>query len=401
MKIMIMVFLVLAVLVSCATDQKSNLKQIKNPNVITISAPSAGNYPMGLYKYPLKTTSRTQIKEEFTQTIEWSPNVSKTFNINTEYTAILTLEPVNRRHTFKGTLVEDINGLSSEGVKDITIENNERNLIIKISFNATSNANAQAQIIFNDEFNGNELDENKWEPCPEWDRQGRSSWRDDMVSVSGGMLRLKFIRDPQLGKTKSGNKMLADNWIRAGAIRTQTKDWNIIFSNSFGYYEARIKFPAISGTWGAFWLMSPTQSFSANEGKDGTEIDIIETIGNQDGKYNSALHWNGYQDRHKSTGSDVRRNDNSPPNINIYDGEYHIFALDWSPTEYIFYIDGQVFWRVDGSALFNNSGINHNPNYIKLSVESAEWAGDIPKDFTEAEMLVDYVRVYNQPRINN
>ena len=399
MKNMIMVFPVLAVMVSCATDQNANLTQIKNPHVITIDAPAAGNYPAGLYKYPFKTLSRTQVKENFTQTIEWSPNVSKTFSTNTQYTAILTLEPVSRRHTFQGTLVEDITGLSSDGVENILFENNKRNLVIKILFKTTADRNAQARMIFSDEFNGNSLDTNKWEACPEWDRQGRSSWRDDMVSVSGGTLRLKFIRDAQLGKTKSGNKTLADNWIRAGAVRTQTKDWNIIFSNSFGYYEARIKFPTVSGTWGAFWLMSPTQTHTVNEGKDGTEIDIIETIHNQDGKYNSALHWNGYGDKHKSVGSDVRRNDNPPPGINIYDGEYHIFALDWSPSEYIFYIDGQVFWRVDGSGLFNNSGINQNPNYIKLSVESAEWAGDIPKDFTEAEMLVDYVRVYNQPRI--
>jgi len=87
------------------------------------------------------------------------------------------------------------------------------------------------------------------------------------------------------------------------------------------------------------------------------------------------------------------------PAVNIYDGNFHTFALDWSPREYIFYVDGIEFWRVDGGAKFNNSGINKNPNYIKLTVESAEWAGIIPADFTEAEMLVDYVRVYNQPQI--
>jgi len=399
MKVILIGCFILIVFISCNTDRDAGLTQIKSPHVITITAPAAGNYPAGLYKYPYKTDSQTQTTERFTQTIEWSPAVSKTFNTNTRYTAILTLEPVNRRHTFKGISIDDITGLPADGAENISIETKGRNLVISILFKSTANRNAAAQLLFSDEFNGNTLDKSKWEPCPEWDRQGRSTWRDDMVSVSGGMLRLKFMLDPALGRARSQNKALADSWIRAGAVRTQTKNWNILFSNSFGFYEARIKFPVVSGTWGAFWLMSPTQWLIENEGKDGTEIDIIETIGSHNGEYNSALHWDGYEGKHKSVGSDVRRNDNPPPDIKIYDGEYHIFALDWSPSEYIFYIDGKVFWRVDGSSIFNNSGINQNPNYIKLSVESADWAGYIPIDFTEAEMLVDYVRVYNQPRI--
>jgi beta-glucanase (GH16 family) len=339
--------------------------------------------------------------ELFTQTVEWSPFVSKTFDINTQYTAILTLDPVNRRQTFQGTKIEDITGLPTAGVENISLDTNDRSLVIRILFETTANVKAEARLLFYDEFNGDSLDTSKWDLCIEWDRQGRSSWRDDMVSVSDGFLRLKFMRDPELGRTKSRNRALADNWIRAGAVRTQTKDWNLLFSNSFGYYEARIKFPAVSGTWGAFWLMSPTQWIVSDNGRAGTEIDIIESIGNQYGKYNSALHWNGYERNHRSVGSEIRKDNNPPPDINIYDGEFHIFALDWSPSEYIFYINGQVFWRVDGSEFFNNSGINQNPNYIKFSVESAPWAGNIPEDFTEAEMLVDYVRVYNQPRISN
>ena len=96
-------------------------------------------------------------------------------------------------------------------------------------------------------------------------------------------------------------------------------------------------------------------------------------------------------DKHKSIGSDEKYK--SAP-VNIYDGEFHTFALYWTPSEYIFYVDDHEFWRVDGGRKFQNCGINKNPNYIKLTVESAPWAGAIPADFTEAEMTVDYVRVY-------
>ena len=389
-------FWLILIMFSCATDTV-NMRQIESPHIFVINAPVAGNYPQELFKYPFKSGS-TQ-NEIFTQTLEWSPQVTKTFVTETKYTATLTLEPVSRRHTFQGTAINDIYGLPDDKIENIYLETIGRNLVIKIEFEATADENAEAQVIFYDDFNGDMLDKTKWELCPEWDRQGRSSWRDDMVSVSEGLLRLKFIRDTSLGITKSRDRVLSDNWIRAGAIRTLNKDWSVLFENSYGYYEARIKFPVISGTWGAFWLMSRTQQITSDEGKIGTEIDIIESIGNHEGKYNAALHWNGYGTHHKSIGSG--NTDSNKPDINIYDGEFHIFALDWSPTEYIFYIDGQEFWRVDGGGNFNNSGINQNPNYIKLSVESATWAGDIPDDFTEAEMLVDYVRVYNQPILKN
>jgi beta-glucanase (GH16 family) len=394
-KIILTACLVGSILASCVSGGIRNLTPIQSPKVFTIKAPVAGNYPQGLYKYLYK--AGTPEEELFTQTIEWSPEVHKFFNTNTQYAAILTLDPVNRRHTFEGTILADIIGVPTDGVESISLENNGRSLAIRIVFATTANRNAVPQLVFEDNFDGTALDTDKWETCPEWDRQGNSTWKDDMVSVSDGLLHIKFKRDPELGKEKTKNKTLANNWIRAGAVRTRTQEWpwDILFENTFGYYEARIKFPVVSGTWGAFWLMSPTQWVTPDEGRGGTEIDIIETINNHQGRYNAALHWNGYGKQHKSTGS----GDIDLP-VNIYDGEFHIIALDWSPSEYVFYVDGQVFWRADGGAQFNNNRINQNPNYIKLTVESAadntgNWAGDIPSDFSEAEMLVDYVRVYH------
>jgi len=370
------------------------MSQIKPIRVLTVNAPVAGNYPQGLYKYPHRIG--TQEMELFTQTLEWSPKVNKVFDTNTQYTAVLTLDPLDERDNFEGTVLNDISGFSNDRVNDISLSLNGKSLIIRILFETTASEKAEAKIIFSDEFDGTSLDTNKWDLCPDFDRQGHSTWKSDMVSLSGGLLHLKFARDPELGAAKTNDKVLADTWIRAGAIRTQTRDSKIIFSHTFGYYESRIKFPVVSGTWGAFWLMSPTQRIISEDGRNGTEIDIVETLRNHEGRYNAALHWNGYGEQHKSASSME-----CVKPVNIFDDEFHVFALDWSPSEYIFYVDGQVFWRTDGGAQFKNSGINQNPNYIKLTVESGlVWVGSVPNDFTEDEMLVDYVRVYNQPQIN-
>jgi len=388
--------LLLLVALSCNTSGKTEAEMIqkiniKSPELYTIINPVAGVYPQSLFKYPYK--HKTTKKEAFTQTLDWLPAVTKTFNVNTQYTAVITLAPADNQYTLKETKAENIKNLPEKNVENISTEVSGDNLIIKILYEKTADSKSEPELLFFDEFNSNELDSTKWALCPEWDRQGRSSWRDDMVSVSGGYLHLKIVSDPVLGAQKSTNKNIADNWIRAGSVRTRTRtDWAALFDNTYGYYEARIKFPPVRGTWGAFWLMSTTQDILTDRGVIGTEIDIIETIGNESGRYNAALHWDGYNTSHKSINSE---NLYSKGN-GIYDGQFHVFALDWSPAEYVFYVDGIEFWRVDGGPAFLNCGINRNPNYIKLSVEGADWAGRLPDGFTEAEMLVDYVRVYNQ-----
>src|SRR5215470_8149873 len=101
---------------------------------------------------------------------------------------------------------------------------------------ATGKGGGDENLIFFDDFNGTSLDTTKWNICYETDRQGGSTWKDDMVSVSGGYLRLKFKRDAVLGAEKSGDSAIANNWIRAGAVRTRKTDWSeILFENSFGY----------------------------------------------------------------------------------------------------------------------------------------------------------------------
>ncbi|MDR1688905.1 MAG: glycoside hydrolase family 16 protein [Clostridiales bacterium] len=362
-------------------------------SVYPILAPETGNYPQSLFKYPYK--AGTTDTENFTQTLTWTPRVAKVFAPNTAYTAKLTLTPANGSFSFSGITLSDIANLPSDGAADISLKTQGENLVITVKFEKTEAEAAKAKLVFSDEFERNTLDKDKWEPGPNWDRQGRGTWTDDMISLRDGLLRLRFTRDTGLGRSRTSETYLSDNWIRSGAIRSRAKEGSeIFFEHGYGYYEASIKFPKIDGTWGAFWLMSPTEWILTDEGKDGTEIDIVESIRVEDRLFNAALNWNGYEARHKAVGSDQSQ---ITKEYDIYDGKFHTFALDWSPSEYIFYVDGIEFWRCDGGKEFKNSGINANPNYIKLSVEGAAWTGSLPYNFTTAEMLVDYVRVYNQP----
>ena len=227
-------------------------------------------------------------------------------------------------------------------------------------------------LLFEDNFDGTVLDDANWELCPEWERQGGMDvWDNGMTSLDGeGHLVLRAEWDADAGRVKSG------------AVRTNGR-----FTAGYGYYEASIKFPVAPGTWGAFWMMCGDVSGVDGSAADGVEIDIIESIGNDWGACNHALHWDGYGDDHKAV------NSGELYGHNIYDGKFHTFALERTENGYVFYIDGKETWR----ATADQCAPCPEDGYLKLTVEAAEWAGagsDGCIAALPAEMVVDYVRVY-------
>ncbi|MDH7569251.1 MAG: glycoside hydrolase family 16 protein [Armatimonadota bacterium] len=217
------------------------------------------------------------------------------------------------------------------------------------------------KLVWNDEFDGTQLDENKWEVPPDAPRRD-GWWMRKAISLDGkGNLVISILRD--------GNR-----WVD-GCVRTRGK-----FEHTFGYYVARIRLHRQPGHWPAFWLYNQSVGRIGNEGRDGTEIDIMEKPWLDD-RVNFALHWDGYGKEHKSVAKQV-----SVPGI--MQG-YHTYALWWSPNEYVFYIDGKELWRT------NAGGVCQVPLYIKLSDEVGNWAGDVATAKLPDAFLVDYVRVYD------
>ena len=222
-------------------------------------------------------------------------------------------------------------------------------------------------VVWNDEFNGTSLDPAKWQTCPEWTRQGGSYWEADNLSLNGaGKLTLKVTE--------------RNDSVFCGAIRTRG-----LFEQKYGYFEVRCKVPQIHGGWAAFWLM-PRQNKPGNQGNDGTEIDVFESINGWNGKVNHAVHWDGYGVEHQKASQSADRPD-------IYDNAYHKFGMKWTPTEYIFYVDDQESWRTSAG------GISDVAQYLKLTLEvsSDTWPGNWGNQTTKPiNWMVDYVRVYKE-----
>ena len=244
------------------------------------------------------------------------------------------------------------------------------------------------KLTFEDQFEGTELDTTVWDHRPEWLRAKGyvNYWSKDMTFLDG---KGNLVSRATPGKKKvwdyNNNCYKEVDAYLSGAV--STKD---LFTSTYGYFEANVKLHHQTGMWGAFWLVCGDMD-SSNPSDDkssinGCEIDVFESLYNHGG-VSQNLHWDGF------TGHTV-----SAPGaayvtqINTFDGEYHKFAISWTPNEYVFLVDGIVTRRINAKTA---GGICNQPGYMLITTECGTWAGSwVLKEGEYSDMLVDYVRVY-------
>lgn len=239
------------------------------------------------------------------------------------------------------------------------------------------------RMTFSDEFDGGAIDTNRWNIYAEnyWDR--RSHFTKDNLILGDGLVRLRMER--KTGHENDDSKRRLTNYA-VGFLDTCGK-----WTQRYGYFEARVKLPAAPGLWPAFWLMpdrgaaSGPQWKRSDTGNGGMEFDIMEHLTRWGPyRYNIAMHWDGYQKGHKSTGT-----------ASVYvrpdqDG-FITSGLLWTPGEAVFYCNGVIVgqWR--------NDRISSVPSYVLFDMVTGGWDnnpledGRLPADFT-----IDYIRVWQR-----
>jgi beta-glucanase (GH16 family) len=167
------------------------------------------------------------------------------------------------------------------------------------------------------------------------------------------------------------------------------------FGQLYGRFEARIKLPVGDGLWPAFWLMPVENTYGgwANSG----EIDIMEARGRLPNEISSALHFGGSWPNNRYTS----KNYNFPLGQTI--AEFHVYAVEWEPTEIRFYVNDILYHTVN---VWSSEGFDYpapfdQPFYIllNLAVGGTFDGNRLPpiELFNEpVEMVVSYVRVYRK-----
>ena len=258
------------------------------------------------------------------------------------------------------------------------------------------------KLVWNDEFDGTELDRTKWDYRLHMMGKRHKTWDSDGVKLDGNSNAVFSIyeKDGQIcsAQLQTGYNFMdaphTDEALFGGGGGEPGLVWPIgklrehKFLHRYGYYECRCKLQKYEGWWSAFWLQSPVIGSSLDPEFSGVENDIMESF--HAGKIiHHANHHGGYGVDH------VQINTGNGMDISL--DEYHTFGMLWTPEGYTFYVDG----KQDGETL--TGAVSHIPQFILISTEvngyrsSTHTATDEAKEAAKLgdTFVVDYVRVFD------
>ncbi|NDV61210.1 family 16 glycosylhydrolase [Puniceicoccales bacterium CK1056] len=174
------------------------------------------------------------------------------------------------------------------------------------------------------------------------------------------------------------------------------------FDQLYGKFEARIKVPeGGDGLWPAFWMLGA--DFPNTAWPFCGEIDIMEYVSRQPNEIFGTIHGPGY-----SGGSAYGQI------VNIGEAvvnDYHIFAVEWEPDEIRWYFDGVLYHTANPADVAPNDWVFNESNppqatdgfFMILNMAiGGNFGGAIDANNINfpTQMLVDYVRVYEQTVTN-
>jgi beta-glucanase (GH16 family) len=223
---------------------------------------------------------------------------------------------------------------------------------------------SMARAVFSDEFGGAQVDRSKWHTELSWGRTNQPEaqyYSDDAVEVRDGVLRLRAERRSREGQPYT-----------SGVVSSHGK-----FTFTYGYAEARVRVPAGQGLWPAFWLVSEVP-------KSAQEIDVLEILGQETERVYTSLHWgmwDGSPGSHDFEGGAYQGPD--------FAKDFHLFAVDWSPSAVVWYVDGVERFRM-------TEHVPNEPMYVIANLAvGGQWPG-YPDSSTPfpATCEFDYIRVY-------
>ncbi|WP_438348048.1 glycoside hydrolase family 16 protein [Paenibacillus sp. FA6] len=245
------------------------------------------------------------------------------------------------------------------------------------------------KLVWNDEFEGKEIDTMKWQhETGGWgfgNNEDQFYTNDSANSyIDNGKLVIKALKQEHEGKPYTSAKL----------ITKDKADW------TYGRFEFRAKLPIGQGMWPAIWMM-PTDMDKYGGWPSSGEIDIMESLGHAPDQVHGTLHMGN---PHYYKGGQMKLNEGS------FAEKFHVFALEWTPTEMRWYVDDKEYYHTSSWFTRKDEKANNEPGaapfnrefYIQLNLAvGGNWPG-YPDETTifPQTFEIDYVRVY-QPDHGN
>ena len=230
------------------------------------------------------------------------------------------------------------------------------------------------QLVWSDFFKNQNLDSTKWNieiRDPGWVNNELQAYTDkkDNIYINNNNLIIQGLKENYQGAKYT-----------SGRINTNGKS-----SWKYGRFEVRAKIPKQKGIWPAIWLLSET-IFTDGWPKCG-EIDIMEHINKEDIIYGT-IHSEEYNHMTETQiGGNIT--------IDNLELDFHTFGLEWNSESLIWFIDDQVYHRVDKKDYFKEEWPFDNHYFLIINQAiGGFWPGDPDKNFQTAKYVIDWIKIY-------
>ena len=269
------------------------------------------------------------------------------------------------------------------------------------------------KLVWSDEFDGKEIDTTKWDfdigngffnnDTNRW----ISGWGNDELQYYTREQDNAFVKDGML-HIRAVKESLHGCGYTSARLKTRKKDGSELFSKKYGKFEFRAKLPTGKGIWPALWMLPKDEKYGGWPASG--EIDVMEARGQEPAQVLGTLHFGSRW----PANTDVSESYVLPHKGTIDD--FHLYSLEWEPGEVRWYVDGQQyaaqsFWWSSSKAAgtkglkpSNEADLNpwpapfDQPFYLVMNLAvGGKFLGNPDKTTVfPAEMVVDYVRVYDK-----
>ena len=265
-------------------------------------------------------------------------------------------------------------------------------IIFLVSYTVSFSQNWQ--LIWEDDFNGNSLDQSKWvHDIGTGSQYGMWGWgngelqyyQSQNTTLDNGVATITVNEEP------AG---LVDSWGNTSYYSSSKITTKGIFDFRYGKVEARIKSLDGEGFWPAFWMLPTGGSWPC----DG-EIDIMEQWGNNyltnsttgaahigTCPYSQSTHFYESFSSYISSGS--------------YADDFHTYSVIWKEDTITWYVDETELFSLNPSSYWSIPSqsawpFNSNEWYIMINLAITQ-AGPNSNTVFPNQMEIDYVRVYQE-----
>lgn len=278
----------------------------------------------------------------------------------------------------------------------------------------TLSSGATYTYVWGDEFYGTALDRNKWVNTTSNSKM--SGFKDillldteESVFVRDGKLTLRAMEytDPNNPNIKYGVP---------ASVHSQGK-----MEFRYGYAEIYAKVPFKKGVWPSFWATGDTRLGGRKNFDYMVEVDVFEIFGSVNEAVPNIHKWYqnyDYNTNHNQSTDTAKGHTQFTGSKRTYkfanyenlSNEYHLYGVEWTPTEISVYVDGTKYMTFDITKSYDKyedmTGF-HDPlliifNNHVFSPESSYKPNEITgleKQNLPADYEIDWIRVYQNKAV--